>query len=78
MKAHATFVKTSTGFSTGGATVHDVQLMKDVVQDRCLVKASGGVRNYDDMIAVIEAGASRIGTSAGVALMNKEESNKDY
>lgn len=78
VKAHATFVKTSTGFSTGGATVHDVRLMKETVQEHCLVKASGGVRNYADMIAVIEAGASRIGTSAGVALMNNEESEKDY
>lgn len=78
VKAGATFVKTSTGFSTGGATVEDVELMKETVQDQCLVKASGGVRNYDDMMAVIRAGASRIGTSAGVQLMNNEESNQEY
>ena len=77
-KSGATFVKTSTGFSTGGATPEDVALMKRTVGDDCLVKASGGVRNYDDMIAVIEAGASRIGTSAGVQLMKNEESDKDY
>lgn len=77
-KAKATFVKTSTGFSTGGATPHDVALMKKVVGDDCEVKASGGVRNYADMMAVIDAGATRIGTSAGVQLMKKEESNQEY
>lgn len=75
MKAHATFVKTSTGFSTGGATVHDVQLMKETVGDHCLVKASGGVRTNEDMMKMIEAGASRIGTSAGVQLLNKKKSD---
>lgn len=77
-KAHATFVKTSTGFSTGGATPYDVALMKKTVGDACEVKASGGVRNYQDMIVVIEAGATRIGTSAGVQLMNNEESQDNY
>lgn len=70
-KAH--FVKTSTGFSTAGATVEDVKLMKSVVGDRCLVKAAGGVRSYDDLKAMVEAGASRIGTSSGVALMNHKK-----
>lgn len=78
MQAGATFVKTSTGFSTGGATQHDVALMKKTVGDVCEVKASGGVRNYADMMAVIDAGATRIGTSAGVQLMNNEESKEDY
>lgn len=78
VKAGATFVKTSTGFSTGGATAQDVALMKATVKDACQVKASGGVRNYADMMAVIEAGATRIGTSAGVQLMNNEESKADY
>lgn len=78
MKAKATFVKTSTGFSTGGATPKDVALMKKTVDGVCEVKASGGVRNYADMMAVIEAGATRIGTSAGVALMNNQESSQDY
>lgn len=77
-KAGATFVKTSTGFSTGGATLHDVALMKKTVGDDCLVKASGGVRTFDDMLEMIEAGASRIGTSAGVKLMNNEKSHEDY
>ncbi len=71
-KANATFVKTSTGFSTGGATAKDVKLMKDTVGEDMLVKASGGVRTFDDMIAVIEAGASRIGTSAGCKLVKKD------
>ncbi|MEG0451770.1 MAG: deoxyribose-phosphate aldolase [Coprobacillus sp.] len=77
-KANATFVKTSTGFSTGGATELDVALMKKTVGEACEVKASGGVRNFADMMAVISAGATRIGTSAGVQLMNNEESTKDY
>jgi len=77
-KAGAAFVKTSTGFSTGGATPEDVALMKKTVGDVCEVKASGGVRNYQDMISVIRAGATRIGTSAGVQLMNNEESQQDY
>lgn len=72
-KAGADYVKTSTGFSTGGATVHDVALMKETVGDKLKVKASGGVRSYEDMLAVIEAGASRIGTSSGVSLMNHKD-----
>ena len=68
-EAHATFVKTSTGFSTGGATVHDVRLMKQTVGDVCQVKASGGIRTFEDMKAMIDAGASRIGTSSGVKLI---------
>lgn len=78
LKANATFVKTSTGFSTGGATVEDVKLMKDVVRDHAFVKASGGIRNRDDLVEMIDAGASRIGTSSGVQLMNIEESKEDY
>lgn len=70
MKAKATFVKTSTGFSTGGATVHDVALMKQTVGDHCEVKASGGVKTFEDMEAMVNAGASRIGTSSGISLMN--------
>lgn len=77
-EAKATFVKTSTGFSTGGATPKDVALMKKTVGDDLEVKASGGVRNYQDMIAVVEAGATRIGTSAGVDLMKGEESQHEY
>lgn len=70
-EAKATFVKTSTGFSTGGATPKDVALMKETVGDELEVKASGGVRTKEDMDKVIEAGATRIGTSAGCSLVQK-------
>lgn len=78
MEAKATFVKTSTGFSTSGALLEDVQLMKKTVKGVCKVKAAGGVRTYEDMERMVEAGADRIGTSAGVQLMNKQESTKEY
>lgn len=78
MRAKATFVKTSTGFSTAGATVAHVRLMKECVKGVCKVKAAGGVRSHDDMLAMIEAGADRIGTSAGIALLNKEEHGEGY
>ena len=69
VKAGADFAKTSTGFSTAGATVADVKLMKSVVKDNAKVKAAGGVRSKNDMLEMIEAGADRIGTSRGVSLM---------
>ena len=69
MRAGADFVKTSTGFSTGGANVHDVELMRSVVGDKLGVKASGGVRTPEDAKAFIEAGANRLGTSNGVKLL---------
>lgn len=65
LKAGADFVKTSTGFSTGGATVEAVRLMRKTVGDKCGVKASGGIRTHEDLLKMVEAGASRIGTSAG-------------
>jgi deoxyribose-phosphate aldolase len=67
--AGADFVKTSTGFSTGGATVDDIALMRGVVGERAGVKASGGVRTGKDALAVIEAGANRIGTSSGIQIL---------
>ncbi|CAH2762747.1 deoxyribose-phosphate aldolase [Erysipelothrix amsterdamensis] len=76
--AGADFVKTSTGFSTGGATFEAVKLMKDTVKDQASVKASGGVRSQEDMESMIEAGATRIGTSSGVALVKNEVSQSDY
>ncbi|MCO4332957.1 deoxyribose-phosphate aldolase [Staphylococcus hyicus] len=76
--AQATFVKTSTGFAGGGATVADVKLMKETVGDALEVKASGGVRNLDDFKAMIDAGATRIGASAGVQIMQGLESDSDY
>lgn len=68
-KAGAAFVKTSTGFSTGGANTADVALMKKTVGDRLQVKASGGIHTPDEAKALIEAGADRIGASNGVALL---------
>ncbi len=77
--AGAQFVKTSTGFSTGGATVEDVTLMKQTVGDALEVKASGGVRDYDTAMAVIQAGATRIGASASVDIAtHSKTSNSDY
>ena len=68
-EAGADFVKTSTGFSTGGATVHDVALMRKTVGPDMGVKASGGVRTHEDLIAMVEAGANRIGTSNGTKII---------
>jgi deoxyribose-phosphate aldolase len=77
MKAGAGFVKTSTGFSTGGATLKDVALMKSIVGDRAGVKASGGIRDYKTALAMITAGATRIGTSSGVEIMRQSMNLED-
>lgn len=77
-KAGADYVKTSTGFSTGGATVADVALMRKTVGPDMGVKASGGARSYEDAQAFIEAGATRIGASSGVAIMKGEQASGDY
>lgn len=69
-KVGADFVKTSTGFSTGGATVEDVRLMRQTVGAELGVKASGGVRDYEAAVAMIEAGATRLGTSSGVKIVS--------
>jgi len=69
-KAGANFVKTSTGFSSNGATIEDVKLMKKVVGEKMQVKASGGIHSYEEAIAMIEAGASRLGASAGVKIIS--------
>lgn len=76
--AGAHFVKTSTGFAGGGATPEDVKLMKDTVGDALAVKASGGVRNLDDFKAMLDAGATRVGASAGVQIMQGLEADTDY
>ncbi len=70
-EAGAHFVKTSTGFAKGGATVDDVELMKKVVGEEMEVKASGGVRDYDTAVEMINAGATRIGASAGISIVNR-------
>lgn len=76
--AGADFVKTSTGFSTGGATVEDVKLMRGVVGPEMGVKASGGVRSFEDMKNMIEAGATRIGASSGVKIMQGLQGDSAY
>ena len=77
-EAGADFVKTSTGFSTGGATVNDVALMRKTVGPDMGVKASGGVRGPEDAKAMIEAGANRLGTSAGVAIAKGQTETSAY
>lgn len=69
VEAHATFIKTSTGFGTGGATVHDVALMTKAVNGAAKVKASGGIHTAEEAAAMVEAGADRIGTSSGIAIV---------
>ena len=78
VEAKATFVKTSTGFSTAGANPRVVKIMKDTVGDKALVKAAGGVRSPEDLVEMVNAGASRIGTSAGCSLVSNKTNESDY
>lgn len=78
MAAGADYVKTSTGFSKGGATAEDVALMRKTVGDKLGVKASGGIRDYETAMKMIEAGASRLGCSAGIAIINGASSDAEY
>ncbi|MGT2833525.1 deoxyribose-phosphate aldolase [Streptococcus halotolerans] len=78
VSAGADFVKTSTGFSTGGANVHDVALMRETVGPDIGVKASGGARSLEDVKQFVEAGATRIGTSSGVAIVQGELADGNY
>ncbi|WP_293888408.1 deoxyribose-phosphate aldolase [Streptococcus sp.] len=78
VSAGADFVKTSTGFSAAGATVEDIVLMRETVGPNIGVKAAGGARSYEDAEAFIEAGATRIGTSSGVAIVNGETVTEGY
>ena len=78
MKAGANFVKTSTGFGTGGATVEDVKIMKSVVGRKLEVKASGAVRDFETAKAMIEAGATRLGTSSGITIVAGTKSTSAY
>lgn len=71
LKARPDFIKTSTGFGTGGATVADVMLMKSIVGDHIKVKAAGGIRDLETALKMVEAGAERIGTSSGVKIMQE-------
>lgn len=72
VNAKADFVKTSTGFSTSGAKVEDVERIKKVVQDKALIKASGGIKSLEDAKAMVAAGASRLGTSSGIQIVEGE------
>jgi len=76
--AGADFVKTSTGFSKAGATVKDVALMRRTVGPAMGVKAAGGIRSFEDALAMIDAGATRLGTSSGVAIVSGESSQAAY
>ncbi|EID45385.1 deoxyribose-phosphate aldolase [Parageobacillus thermoglucosidasius] len=78
VKAGADYVKTSTGFSTGGATTEDVALMRKTVGPNIGVKASGGVRDIKSAMAMVEAGATRIGTSSGAAIVTGKTAASDY
>lgn len=71
VEAKADYVKTSTGFSTRGATIEDVRIMKEAVHGKAKVKAAGGVRTPEDMVKIVAVGADRIGTSAGCSLVKK-------
>lgn len=71
------FIKTSTGFGTGGATVEDVRLMKSVVGDAVKVKAAGGIRDLETALAMVEAGAERLGTSAGVEIVKEMQKPRE-
>ncbi|SEN89237.1 deoxyribose-phosphate aldolase [Amphibacillus marinus] len=78
VSAGTDYVKTSTGFSTGGATVADIALMRQTVGSDIGVKASGGVRDQNGAQAVVDAGATRIGASAGIAIVKGETTDSDY
>ncbi len=77
MRAGADYVKTSTGFNSGGATVEDVELMRTTVGPKMGVKASGGIRSYEDVLKMVAAGATRIGTSSGVKIVEQARAAGD-
>ncbi|MFA7671330.1 MAG: deoxyribose-phosphate aldolase [Sphaerochaetaceae bacterium] len=78
VRAKADFVKTSTGFSTYGATVEDVELMRKTVGSEVGVKAAGGIRSYEQAVAMIKAGANRIGASSSIAIVKGSVGNEEY
>lgn len=78
MESGAEFIKTSTGFSTRGANLEDVKIMKSICGDKLLIKAAGGISNKADMIAMVEAGANRFGTSRSIAIIEDKESTEGY
>jgi deoxyribose-phosphate aldolase len=78
VSGRADFVKTSTGFGTGGAKLVDVLLMKEVVGNLAEIKASGGIKDFETAVSFIEAGATRLGTSSGVAIVTKKQPTDEY
>ena len=77
-EAGADFIKTSTGFSTGGATFDDIALFARCVKGRCRIKAAGGIRSVADMERFIALGADRLGTSSAIKIFNNEASDTEY
>lgn len=78
LDAKADFVKTSTGFSKSGATLTAVRIIKKTIKEQAKIKASGGIRDYETALKYVEAGADRLGTSSGIAIMNKQLSTANY
>ena len=79
IESGADFIKTSTGFGTGGATIHDVKLMKHIAKERAKIKASGGIKDYKTALEYISLGAERLGTSSGIAIVTGHLSDdKNY
>ena len=79
IQSGADFIKTSTGFGTGGATIHDIKLMKSVAQNKCIkIKASGGIKDRITALEYINLGAERLGTSSGIAIVTGKASNSNY
>ena len=78
VEAGADFIKTSTGFSTAGATFHDIELVNRCVAGRCKIKAAGGIKSVDDMEKFISLGADRLGTSSAIKLLKNQETGGAY
>jgi len=78
VNAGADYIKTSTGFSTGGATFHDVELFAKYTEGKCKIKAAGGIRTRDDMVKFISLGADRLGTSSAIKILNSEKTDGGY
>ena len=77
-EAGADFIKTSTGFSTGGATFHDIALFAEHVRGRCKIKAAGGIATVEDIEKFLDLGADRLGTSRAVKLLTSGEAGSGY
>ncbi|WP_298238109.1 deoxyribose-phosphate aldolase [uncultured Algibacter sp.] len=78
IQSGADFIKTSTGFGTGGATINDIKLMKSVAKDCVKIKASGGIRDSETAMEYINIGVDRLGTSSGIAIVTGKQSNSNY